>query len=319
MAMAVADAPAAANENRKPTPASLGQLGIAGTLYVVLAYLAIAHLVPYLWGQYFPGGGLGNGFGLLIAVIAVAGLALFAWRRVFPQTPGLRAAVGVGVGEVVIGFMVVYIVGWLVDALLGGWLERLLGRDTKTWVGLGFMAALAILWIRSTLRRFNSPNFGKRMLRIEDGGWFTTEPYKKMQGLRIRRITMLTIIITVGLGIYYYLFRGSTSLSRSTVWGIPFVADYELIVFRAAGLTIPLILMGLTLWFGYRLVNYPRFAEFLINTEAELAKVSWSTRKRLIRDTGVVLLTVLLLSAFLYFLDILWVVILRTIGVLHTG
>jgi len=319
MAMAVADAPAATNENRRPTPASLSQLGIAGTVYVILAYLAVAHLVPYLWALQFPVGSLGSGFGLLIVDVIVAAAAILVWPRLFPRTAGLRAAVGVGVGEVIIGFLVVYIVGWLAAALLGGVLERLVGQDTKVWIGLGFMAAIAILWIRSIVRRFNSPNFSKRMFKIEDGGWFTAEPFKKMQGLRIRRITMLVLIVTAGLGIYYYLFRGSTSLSRSTVWSIPFVDDHELIVFRAAGLTIPLILMGLTLWFSYRLVNYPKFAEFLINTEAEMAKVSWSTRKRLIRDTGVVLLTVLMLSAFLYFLDILWVVILRTIGVLHTG
>lgn len=315
MAMAVADAPAAAPENRKPTPVSLSQLGIAGALYVILAYLAVAHLVPYLWGQYFPVGSLGSSFGLLIALIVVAGLALYVWNRAFPRAPGLRAAVAVGVGNVVVGFLVVYVVAWLVDAIFG----RLFNPDTRAWVGTGLMAVIAILWLRYVLRSFNSPNFPKRMLRIEDGGWFTTEPYKKMQGLRIRRITMLSLILTVGLGIYYYLFRTSGSLTRSTVWSIPFIDGQELIVFRAAGLTIPLLLMALTLWFGYRLVNYPKFAEFLINTEAELAKVSWTTRKRLIRDTGVVLLTVLILSGFLYFLDILWVIILRTVGVLHTG
>ena len=76
--------------------------------------------------------------------------------------------------------------------------------------------------------------------------------------------------------------------------------------------------MALTLWFSYRLVNYPRFAEFLINTEAETGEGHLDLRKRLIRDTGVVLLTVLILSAFLYFLDILWVDHPRAVGVLIT-
>jgi preprotein translocase SecE subunit len=65
-------------------------------------------------------------------------------------------------------------------------------------------------------------------------------------------------------------------------------------------------------------VNYPQFAEFLINTEAELAKVTWSTRKRLIRDTGVVLLTVLLLALFLYVFDIVWVLLLQALQVLRS-
>ena len=54
-------------------------------------------------------------------------------------------------------------------------------------------------------------------------------------------------------------------------------------------------------------------AEFLINTEAELAKVTWTSRKRLIRDSGVVLLTVLFFAVFLYLLDIIWVLVLTAL------
>jgi preprotein translocase SecE subunit len=315
MAMAVADAPAAASESRKPTPVNLGQLGLAGTLYVILAYLAVAHGVPYAYSTYLvKGGGLGASFGLLLVVIAAAAVAIVLWRNLFPRVHGLRSAVAIGVGDALIGFLVVYCVSWLLDALFGGYFSA----ETRQWVGIGVMAGLAILWIRFMLRRFNGASFPKRMEKIEDGGWFTTEPFKKMQGLRIRRITMLSVMITVGLGIYYYLFRTGGSLNQPTLWSLPFFPSTDLIIFRAAGLTIPLLLTALTLWFSYRLVNYPRFAEFLINTEAEMAKVTWTSRKRLIRDTGVVLLTVLILSAFLYFLDIIWVIILRLIGVLIT-
>jgi preprotein translocase SecE subunit len=156
------------------------------------------------------------------------------------------------------------------------------------------------------------------MQKIEEQGWFHGGAYKKLQGLKIRRITMLALLLTVGFGIYYYYFRaGLGSLSTNSVWDIPFVSSQALIIFRAAPLTVPVILIVLTVWFSYRLVNYPVFAEFLINTEAELAKVTWSTRKRLIRDTGVVLLTVLLLALFLYFFDIIWVIILQTLNVLR--
>jgi preprotein translocase SecE subunit len=315
MAMAVADAPAAANnENRKPTPPNLGQLGLGGTLYVILAYLGVAHLVPYLYSNYITATGFGAGFGLLVIVVLAAALAIVVWNRAFPHVAGLRAAVAVGVGNVLIGFLLVYIAGYVLDWMFG----RFLG-EARPWVGAGFMLALAAWWIMRMVRQFQSPNFPKRMVKVEEGGWFEFEPYKKMQGLRIRRITMLTLMITVGVGIYYYLFlRSRGALYLPTLWSIPFVDAYDLIVFRASGLTIPLLLVGLTLWFGYRLVNYPSFAEFLINTEAEMAKVTWTTRKRLLRDTGVVLLTVLLLSTFLYVLDILWVIILQAIGVLQT-
>jgi preprotein translocase SecE subunit len=259
------------------------------------------------------GGGFLATFGMLVVILATALLAFVGWTLFFPKTPGLRAAVAVGVGNALIGFMLVYIIGYIVNWMFGG----LMG-ESKPWIGAGLMLALAAWWIVRMLKQFNSPNFPKRMLKIEEGGWFTMEPYKKMQGLRIRRITMLSIMITVGLGIYYYLYlRGGGAVTRPTVWSIPFIDTQELIVFRAAGLTIPLLLSVLTIWFCYRLVNYPRFAEFLINTEAELAKVTWTTRKRLIRDTGVVLLTVLILAVFLYILDIMWVLILRALGVLQ--
>jgi len=70
---------------------------------------------------------------------------------------------------------------------------------------------------------------------------------------------------------------------------------------------------------AYRLVNFPPFADFLIATEAELNKVSWVTRKRLVQDTVVVLVTMLLLTVFLFVVDLIWFKTLswRYIGVIH--
>jgi preprotein translocase SecE subunit len=36
-------------------------------------------------------------------------------------------------------------------------------------------------------------------------------------------------------------------------------------------------------------------------------KVSWTTRRRLVQDTIVVLVTVIMLTMFLFFIDILWI------------
>jgi preprotein translocase SecE subunit len=84
--------------------------------------------------------------------------------------------------------------------------------------------------------------------------------------------------------------------------------------------TLPLLLVLASLWLAYRVVNYPVFADFLIATEAELNKVSWTTRKRLVQDTVVVLVTVILMTVFLFVVDILWFRILswKPIGVLQT-
>jgi preprotein translocase SecE subunit len=92
-------------------------------------------------------------------------------------------------------------------------------------------------------------------------------------------------------------------------------------VLPAAKLTVPLLLFALTLWLGWRIVNMPVFADFLIATEAELNKVSWTTRKRLVQDTVVVLITLVLMVIFLFAVDVAWGRILswRPIGVLQVS
>ena len=84
-------------------------------------------------------------------------------------------------------------------------------------------------------------------------------------------------------------------------------------------LTVPLLLAIGSLWFSWRLVNYPAFADFLIATEAELNKVSWTTRKRLVQDTIVVLVTVVFFTIFLLIVDLAWGKLLawKPIGVLR--
>jgi preprotein translocase SecE subunit len=83
--------------------------------------------------------------------------------------------------------------------------------------------------------------------------------------------------------------------------------------------TLPLLLLAASIWLAWRVVNFPPFADFLIATEAELNKVSWTTRPRLIQDTIVVLVTVALLAIFLFLMDQTWRVVLswKPIGVLQ--
>jgi preprotein translocase SecE subunit len=83
--------------------------------------------------------------------------------------------------------------------------------------------------------------------------------------------------------------------------------------------TVPLLLLAGSMWLAWRVVNMPAFADFLIATEAEMNKVSWTTQKRLVQDTIVVLVTVLLMAVFLLTADYLWKTVLswKPIGVLH--
>ncbi|HKB39192.1 MAG TPA: preprotein translocase subunit SecE [Gemmataceae bacterium] len=87
----------------------------------------------------------------------------------------------------------------------------------------------------------------------------------------------------------------------------------------AVRFTLPLLLLLLTIWLAWRIVNLPTFGDFLIATEAELNKVSWTTRTRLWQDTLVVLTTMILMAIFLFVVDIAWGKILSwpPIGVLQ--
>ena len=78
---------------------------------------------------------------------------------------------------------------------------------------------------------------------------------------------------------------------------------------------IPAILLAILAWLIFRVVHYPPFAEFLIATEAEMNKVSWTTKESLYRSTLVVLSTVLLLAVYLFVIDWFWLFLLRMVGV----
>ena len=77
---------------------------------------------------------------------------------------------------------------------------------------------------------------------------------------------------------------------------VPFLAN-PVAVLSSKEITVPILIALFTGWFAWRLVNVPTFADFLIATEAEMNKVSWSTRRRLMQDTIVVLITVAIITA----------------------
>jgi preprotein translocase subunit SecE len=80
---------------------------------------------------------------------------------------------------------------------------------------------------------------------------------------------------------------------------------------------VPFALLALAGWFAFRVVQFAPFTDFLIATEAEMNKVSWTSKKDLYRATIVVLSTVTILALYLFFVDKLWVFLLELIGVLR--
>ena len=82
---------------------------------------------------------------------------------------------------------------------------------------------------------------------------------------------------------------------------------------------VPVAITAVAAWVIFRLVNFPKFAEFLISVEAEMNKVSWASKQELYRATIVVLSTMLFLGIVLFAYDNAWLLILTKIGVLQRG
>ena len=78
---------------------------------------------------------------------------------------------------------------------------------------------------------------------------------------------------------------------------------------------VPGVLLVLGCWISFRAVNWPRFAEFLISVETEMAKVSWPQKRELVLSSIVVIVMIFLLAGVLFFYDIIWQAILQWIGV----
>ncbi len=135
--------------------------------------------------------------------------------------------------------------------------------------------------------------------------FFSAERYKPNQGFIARVST------AAGLGLIFVagLWRFSETLSAVTTpaWvSQPY-----------SRIGIPMLLAAAAAWFVFRLVNQEDFAEFLIATEAEMNKVSWTTWSDLKRATSVVLVTVVLMTTYLWLVDQVWSTVLTWIGVIR--
>ena len=122
--------------------------------------------------------------------------------------------------------------------------------------------------------------------------------YKPMQGWYARVYTAIGLGVVVAAGAY--------RISESTL-------EYHILMRFGLPAAFAVVLG----WVVFRIVHFPPFAEFLIATEAEMNKVSWTSKDDLIRATTVVLTTVVLMAVFLFLVDTLWTFILRMIGVLQ--
>jgi len=287
-----------------PAAAPLGLLpaSIVGAVVLLAGVALVGTVVPMLWDANVSpflkkqGGFVDAFFRVLALVAAIAGV-IYALVKLSPANPpkGLRGGI----------FLVIAVV--LLFALLVRWVGIMFEHGAAGPIITGVVAAALAFGAYKLL----TGAMGRRwMIALEEMGWFHTNSFKKTQGIRLRRWTMIGIL---GLG-----FSGIWSLYQhnSLPYGdwnvrIPFLTNEAgvhktLTLLSDVNYTGLLLLAALTFWFAWRAVNVPTFADFLIATEAEMNKVSWTPWKKLVQDTIVVLVTTALLTAFLLVIDIFW-------------
>lgn len=127
------------------------------------------------------------------------------------------------------------------------------------------------------------------------------EIYKKGQGKYTRAVTFfgVMLVVVIGAGVLSDKLSGYTLTSAPMVrYGIP---------------TLVVIGIGLLM---FRLVNRPRTADFLIATESEMKKVSWSSRKEIVGSTKVVIVFTFILAAILFSTDVLFAALFKWLGIM---
>jgi preprotein translocase SecE subunit len=436
---------------------------VLGVLYVLGCIGILFPLLNTLWWSLLPFDKtqvVGWALLVLAGLLLATGLVYLGAMLLGPKPPkGLRAGIFFGVIGVCLAALITLWVGLWVEA----WLYASSVPGATAWMlGVGITLGVGVLLLVLLAKLAFDRRTEAWLATIEDQGWFSTTSYKKSQGVRVRRCTIVGILALAATGLYtldqglhtsaagwavHLPFTGQVTVTPETAGDVPELREkldqlaaagvehpalvldrFELhtlnqkaqaqnvkvtdpgedvykdpaklegaphadelqqlfqenpelkggVTFERGGIypkdvvererklrvekhqklqelsdkviadalvrppaeepialaaedvqyqgvtllphlryTLPLILGALSLWLAWRVVNMPAFADFLIATEAEMNKVSWTTRKRLVQDTIVVLVTVVLLTIFLFLADTVWSQLLTGIGVLQ--
>ncbi len=295
-----------------------------GAVVVLAAFGLVFGAIPHFWWQgwesFFAENEtlkanvfLSEALLILLELGVIAGFIYGAYVASQQLTePGVRA--GIALVAVTIFFALC-----IIAALGGALVDQFGDNPVMGWIVLLLVFGAIVGGVGYLL--WASPVVFQALVSIQDQNWFHLNSYKGNQGVRVRRGTIAAIIAVLGSGIVTMNFRGffgSTAQDSGNdwVWWLPFLDESRFVaVLYKVHIMVPLLLAVGTVWFAWRVVNVPAFADFLIATEAEMNKVSWTNRRRLVQDTIVVLVTVVLFTGFLFFVDILWIRVLSAPGI----
>jgi len=129
------------------------------------------------------------------------------------------------------------------------------------------------------------------------GSVLSVSLYKRNQGRFARQVTFAALAVVLGTGAWR-LSQIVTAMESGDASG---AVDLGVVRF-----IVPGAMIALAAWFSFRIVNIPRFAEFLIAVEAEMAKVSWPSGTEVFRSSVVVIFLIFFLAALLAGFDFFW-------------
>ncbi len=219
MAVAVKNAPVSA----APSPFDrMAVVSLAGAAYVIVSLAIVFGGLPYLWRTATGLTGIGGDVLLGLVMLAVAtGLAVLGARLIGPKQPaGARAGICTAV--------VLFVVVLLLTRWASMWLEygvfanHLFGPSGVT-VGLTLTGLIFLALLGGEIYLFFRPDVEKYLVQLEGQGWFTATSYKGLQGQRVRRGTILGILLLAGSGVYTMVNNGFLHrLPDSWALNIPF-------------------------------------------------------------------------------------------------
>lgn len=131
--------------------------------------------------------------------------------------------------------------------------------------------------------------------------------YKSNQGRMVRQFTFFAIVVLAAFGCITLANGVFVSFpARDTDFGVAYG--------KLIQVGVPLAIWVFFSWIAFRVVNIPRFADFLVSVESELEKVTWPTRSEVVQATVVVLFAMVSLGLFLFLIDLLWTWLFSAIG-----
>jgi preprotein translocase SecE subunit len=137
--------------------------------------------------------------------------------------------------------------------------------------------------------------------------------YRRGSGRRARSFATYLLLAIVAWLSYALLVYGNTRLDRLLQLDDPFFGRQlvtgggMLTDWITPSVFLAVIIFGICTVLIRMWLNRPRFADLLIETEAELKRVKWATRKEVVRATGVVLYFVVWFSLILFVMDLSFV------------